>query len=74
MFEKYLKYKTKYLNLIGNFDLIVGNIEIAKALEIYLDKIFYHAVANYQINNSTEELIITGRKVNMIYEPTIYIP
>jgi hypothetical protein len=74
MFEKYLKYKIKYLNLKNSFDLIGGNIEIAKALEIYLDKIFYHAVANYQIRYPTEKLVITGRKVNMIYEPTNYIP
>jgi hypothetical protein len=65
MFEKYLKYKTKYLNLKG------GNIDLKRLnkLESFFDKIFFHAIAFYNIKNKNK-LIITGRKIHEIYNNT----
>jgi hypothetical protein len=63
--KKYIKYKTKYLNLIGGMQ----DFEILNKCELYLDKIFFHAIAlfNEKFTNPQQKLIITGRKVNELY-------
>jgi hypothetical protein len=63
--KKYIKYKTKYFNLIGGMQ----DFEILNKCELFLDKIFFHAIASfndYYYNQPEKQLIITGRKVNQL--------